>query len=297
MDPWPLTQALVANSPLQPEVMNMSYESDLDDFYFNLVESAQSGDVNVLSQMESEMAKYAAEKGEALTDLGRMSWLDTTDVGAAMEYLKLWHDSLPADDGASVKAGYYAAKDDMPALYSLAEAEKLTSSTPEVFEVLKRYADHQLNAPNDSLDAGTVQWLTDLAEERWTIGSAQASAWLQGATGADALDEVIILPEDGEQRSTSQRRVRNRTSETPLLLQAYPNPSDGPVYVVCNVPDGVEQARLCVADLNGRLVKEIVLNNGAGIAEIRPGFAAAGIYLAELRLDGIRAGQVKLALQ
>ena len=29
----------------------------------------------------------------------------------------------------------------------------------------------------------------------------------------------------------------------------------------------------------------------------RTGMAAPGIYLAELRLDGIRAGQVKLALQ
>lgn len=78
---------------------------------------------------------------------------------------------------------------------------------------------------------------------------------------------------------------------------AYSNPSAGPVYVVSNVPEGVEQARLSVRDLNGRLVKEITLQQGAGIAEIQPGFASAGIYLAELRLDGIRAGQVKLALQ
>lgn len=66
---------------------------------------------------------------------------------------------------------------------------------------------------------------------------------------------------------------------------------------VCNVPEGVEQARLRIYDLNGRLVKEMTLEHGAGIAEIQPGFAAAGIYMAVLQLDGIRAGQVKLALQ
>ena len=49
--------------------------------------------------------------------------------------------------------------------------------------------------------------------------------------------------------------------------------------------------------MNGRLIHEQVLAPGAGITELEPGMAAPGIYLAELRLDGIRAGQVKLALQ
>ena len=66
---------------------------------------------------------------------------------------------------------------------------------------------------------------------------------------------------------------------------------------MCNGPEGVDRARLIIRDLNGRLVKESALDHGAGIAEIQPGFTAAGIYLAELQLDGIRAGQVKLALQ
>jgi hypothetical protein len=82
-----------------------------------------------------------------------------------------------------------------------------------------------------------------------------------------------------------------------MLLQAYPNPSTGPVYVVCNVPPSVVKASLCIMDLNGRLVHEEALAAGTGIAELRPGLASPGIYLAELRLDSIRAGQVKLALQ
>jgi hypothetical protein len=49
--------------------------------------------------------------------------------------------------------------------------------------------------------------------------------------------------------------------------------------------------------MNGRLIHEQLLSTGEGIAELEPGIAAPGIYLAELRLDGIRAGQVKLALQ
>ncbi|MFZ1616162.1 MAG: T9SS type A sorting domain-containing protein [Flavobacteriales bacterium] len=157
--------------------------------------------------------------------------------------------------------------------------------------------DHEQNAEGDSLDSDTQQWLSELAEDRWTVGSAQASAWLQAATGVPPLDEVIVLPGEMELRSTAHQRVRNGNFQTPMLLEAYPNPSDGPVFVVCNVPEGVAHASIQFFDLNGRMVKELGLDQGAGIAEIHPGFVSAGIYIAELRLDGIRSGQVKLALQ
>ncbi len=296
MDPWHLTQALLGNSPLQPEVMQLTYDSDLDDFFYNLVASAQNGEVNALAMLESAISQHAGDKAEALTDLGRLSWLDSTDVGTAIELLKQWHDSLPADNGPNVEAGYYAAKDDMPALAVLAATEKLNSTTPKVWELLERYANMEQNTGADSLDACTVQWLTELANDRWTIGSAQASAWLQAATGAEPLEEVIILPTGMQPRSSAQHRVRNRASQQPIL-EAYPNPSDGPIYVVCNIPEGVTKASLAIQDLNGRPVFEQTVEPGMGVALIHAGSVAAGVYMAELRLDGIRAGQVKLALQ
>ncbi|MBS1937557.1 MAG: T9SS type A sorting domain-containing protein, partial [Bacteroidetes bacterium] len=130
-----------------------------------------------------------------------------------------------------------------------------------------------------------------------TIGSAQASAWLQTATGAAPLEEVIILPTDMQLRSSARHRERDRASHQPLLLDAYPNPSVGPVHVVCNVPEGVSKATLQIRDLNGRLLYDQRVEPGMGVAVLQAGAVAAGIYLAELRLDGIRAGQVKLALQ
>ena len=130
-----------------------------------------------------------------------------------------------------------------------------------------------------------------------TIGSTQASAWLQAATSADPLAEVIILPDDMQPKSGAQHRVRGRASQQPMLLEAYPNPSDGPVYVVCNVPEGVTKASLQIRDLNGRLLHDQPVEAGMGVAVLQAESVAAGIYLAELRLDGIRAGQVKLALQ
>jgi hypothetical protein len=80
------------------------------------------------------------------------------------------------------------------------------------------------------------------------------------------------------------------------VLEAYPNPSNGPVYVVCNVPASAERASLILHDLKGRAVGQLVVDPGMGLAELRPGALPAGLYLAELRVDGIRTGQVKLAL-
>lgn len=294
MDPWYLTQALLGNSPLQPEVMEICYNSDLDDFYYDLVAQAQSGEVNLLSRMESEISTYAGGKAEALTDMARWCWLDTAGVDSAITLLMAWQDSVKADNAPSMEAGYYMAKGDTDALLALAEDELDHSATPEVFELLKFYASAEKAGGWDKPDSSTLQWLNDLAGERWKIGSAQASAWLQ-ALGSEPQDEVIILPV--EERSATVRRQRHAVSNKPMLLEAYPNPSNGPVYVVCNVPQSVTKASLRILDLNGRLVHEQVLSPGMGIAELIPGFAAPGIYMAVLSLDDIRAGQVKLALQ
>lgn len=125
-------------------------------------------------------------------------------------------------------------------------------------------------------------------------GSAQASAWLQ-SLGEAPLDELIILP-TLDLKSARNERVRQRANSEPML-HAWPNPPNGPVYIVCNVPPTATNARLRILDLNGRLVKDQLLVPGAGIVELLPGVVAGGIYMAELRWDGIQVGRVKLALQ
>jgi hypothetical protein len=296
MDPWHLTQALLTNSPLQAEVMQRCYEGALDDFHYNLVASAQDGGINPLSVLEGAIGGHAGEKAEALTGLGRISWLDSLDVGSAITSLKMWHDSLPAANGAQVQAGYLAAQYDMPALEALAQEQANLSAAGTAWEVLRRYAAAEQDQGAFHPSETDRQWLEALAQDRWTAGSAQASAWLQWATGAEPLEEVIILPGTLEPRSSPQTPPRWRPQVNVPVLEAYPNPSNGPVYVVCNVPASAERASLILHDLKGRAVGQLVVDPGMGLAELRPGALPAGLYLAELRVDGIRTGQVKLAL-
>lgn len=144
-------------------------------------------------------------------------------------------------------------------------------------------------------DAATSAFLNDLAQDRWELGSARAGAWLTGL-GADALEEVVILPVE-ERAMTGTQRARRNSSQEAIILEAYPNPTQGIAYVACNVPEGVEQATVCVHDLNGRLVTEKRIGNGPAVVELDLSGEPSGVYASELRLDGVRTGTVKLTVQ
>lgn len=108
------------------------------------------------------------------------------------------------------------------------------------------------------------------------------------------------LPEADERKERAveaAKRVRKATSEEPMILEAYPNPSDGITYVVCNVPEGVDEAWVRVHDLNGRVVTERRIASGAGIIELDLSQQPTGLYAAQLRLYGVAAGNVKLAVE
>lgn len=78
------------------------------------------------------------------------------------------------------------------------------------------------------------------------------------------------------------------------LLAAYPNPSTGPVYLVYEVPEGVEQVELHVHDATGRLIHAERVPSRNGILELTKASFSPGMHIASLRFDGILAGTAKL---
>ncbi len=201
---------------------------------------------------------------------------------------------LPADNGAITKAGYYAAKKQYTDLETLAATEAPISSVPDVYELLKRYASAQQGDGWTAPGGEAEQWLSDLALERNVRGSANASAWRE-ALGDPAQDEIIVLPID--ERTLVAAPVHEEIPVAIPVLEAYPNPSNGPIYFVCTVPIGVERAEVRLLDAEGRLIWQQVVSSGTGIVEMNTTTQAAGLYVAELRMDGIRAGPVKVSLQ
>ncbi len=107
-----------------------------------------------------------------------------------------------------------------------------------------------------------------------------------------------------EMRSTQTAggHDHHHTRETPerghgKILEVYPDPTNGPAWLVVQVPEGVEDAELRITDLSGRTMRAQRLVEGAGIVELQTAAWADGIYMVSLALDGHAAGSVKLAVQ
>ncbi|MBL0043429.1 MAG: hypothetical protein IPP33_03120 [Flavobacteriales bacterium] len=231
---WHITQALISNSPLQGEVLKLMSESGLPAFYTNLVVSAQNGEANILSLLESAMAYHAGQKAEALQGLGRDSFLDSLDLDEGLDSLKLWHEGLPADNHGLAIGAVLAAKGDMVGLYDLADSYVLAGDNPNLYGLVKRYTAGWAQA-----DEATRTWVSDLSTQRSVMGSAQANAWRE-ALGEEPVQEIILLPLEIRASSTIATTSREPVEWTEeVVLEAYPNPSNGPVYIVFQTPIGL----------------------------------------------------------
>ena len=296
MNAWHITQALLSNTPLQPEVLRIMHASGLPSFYTSLVEGAQNGEVNILSLLESDMAHHAGRKTEALTGFGRDSWLDSLDLGGSLDSLKLFHEDLPSDNSDRTISGVLAALAQYAELEDMADAGSVASTSPELFALIKRYAASQQTDGWGTIASDDVIWLLDLAAQRDVQGSTQASAWLQ-ALGEEPSDEIILLPlEERGMLQTSSVTSSYSWSDGPFI-EVYPNPGSGLVWVVYDVPEEMDDARLVVHDLEGRQLREVQFTTGTGIVQLETDAWVPGLYLAELRLQGSVAYSVKLALQ
>lgn len=203
--------------------------------------------------------------------------------------------------GSAVLSGHSAialslllhARHEQSSWDSSAQTEELSSSAPELYAVIKRYATAEAQNGWNSSDAH-IDFLNDLIAQREPIGSALAYGWLE-ALGHHVPEEIILHPEE-----TPKRLVRNGNKPvqwpTEVQLTIFPNPSNGPVFVGYDVPTGTASAMLRVIDLSGRELLSIRVSEGPGLSTIETGGWANGIYIAEVRLDGAAHANTKFTI-
>ncbi len=272
-----------------------AYESDLASFYVDLVEGAQTGDVNLLSVIEAEIAWHGQLRAEAIYGLGNEAWLDSLDLTASMDSLLLWVNQYDAPNAALTEAGILAAKEEHASLEWLAAAKEAAGEEPQLFGLLKLYAQEQQDAGWLEPSPATLAYLETLAADREVIGSAQANAWLH-ALGNDLPEEIIILPEEGGAKRMVHEKAQ-RTGRSPLSLEAYPNPSSGDQWLVYELPEGIAFAHLRIHDVIGKEYPGRIITNTKGIVELNGQPLPNGLYLASLVADDLLIGQIKLMIQ
>lgn len=289
LNQWHLAQALVANSPLEREVLDMLDQSGLSAYYIQLVRGYQEGGISMHDIYKADIAHFHGRMSSALYDMLAIALQDgTTDsLDAALAALDvLSHESRPAN-----RVALLVAKEEYTAARVLAAAE--LNEDPgngywSVMEMLLGYLETEQD-PADA-DATTVAYLESLAGTD-EAGAAMAESWL--ALLGQEWPEGLILP-GGPKGVRLPQEEAARLVQSPWL-QAHPNPSNGPVWIAYTVPEGVTAAALNIHDSAGRLVWQRNLSSGGGIVELAAKELASGLHMASLRLDGIAVGNVKLS--
>jgi hypothetical protein len=290
MNPWHLAQALLANSPLEPATLTLLHQSDIDPFYKELVEDGQNGGQSMHSIYKSEIAHFHGVKSGALQAAVRKSLLsgNTSDAALTLQALQ----DYPITGGEQVRFGLLLATSDLATARAVVDERLLAGKEDkdlwQVYDLLLGLRE-QSKAPSD-LDGSGISQLQSIAANGG-MGAAQAEAWL--ALLGNPTSEEVLLP--NRNKSLKPQRERPATSARPLLA-AYPNPSNGPVYITYTELDGVENVELQVHDAQGRLLKRQRVGNNNGIAELQPRELSTGVHVASLYFDGIRVGSTKLNL-
>lgn len=289
-------EALRGNSPLQGEVLKLMSESGLGAYYEQLVWNAQDGTANILTLLESAIAYAASTKAEALTDLGRLTWLADTDLSASLVALKSWHEGLSAENNAAAIGGVLAAKADEAALFALAQSTELSTLTPEVYGVMKRYAIGLEDAEWTVPAAADVAWLQSTAVQRSVIGSAQAQTWLL-ALGHQELPEIIMLPMLDRAPRPGNNPVGAWTRSDEISVTAYPNPANSGTVLDLRLPDTDGVVSLRVVDVSGRVMLSSTLSADQRLIELATENWTNGMYIAELWIAEVQAASLKLSVQ
>ena len=204
------------------------------------------------------------------------------------------HESQTRGSGGKEQARFtlLLAQNDLVAARTLVDERLLNARQDkglwDIYDLLLALREQNLSATE--LDAAGITALQNIAASEG-VGAAQASAWL--ALLGTPMEEVVLLP--NRNKRLKPREEPNVTAHYPML-GAYPNPSNGPVYITYTVVEGVEQVELQMHDAQGRLVKRQRVGNSNGIVELAPRELSSGVNVVSLYFDGIRVGSTKLSV-
>lgn len=287
MNPWHMAQALIANSPLEPEVYRLMEESALTPYYKQLVANEQGGGINMQTLMESEMAYWMGRQSQALLAYTSLAMDSASGVSIA-DAIAL-HQQYPVPGSDQQVYLLHLADGDLANARSNMNAA-LTTDHDSWWDL----QDLCLSKLEAGEEAGALSAAEESALNTIAAGGGQggihASAWL-AATNSERPVAHVVLPTAGLKMFLGGKGTSNAT--LPELLGVYPNPTKGEAFVTYALPEGAETGWLEVRDALGRLVFSEQLNRSGGIVELRKDQLDGGLYAVTLRADGILVSSAK----
>lgn len=162
---------------------------------------------------------------------------------------------------------------------------------PEYWDVQDLYLTLRENSQGVHDVNVTGQQMLEAIATSGLYGAGQAQVWLT-ILGQNFPDHVV-LP---QRNRAPAAHTEDADYNTPVLMYVMPNPSNGPVAVSVQLPEGADGGTIRVLDPTGRLVAQQVFSGAVQLIELDTRNMANGVYAAELLSDGIPLGTSKFEL-
>jgi len=283
-----LAQALTANSPLTPKVQKLAEAQGLDHYHRDQVRNAQQG----RSTHQVMTARIGARYQRKALAMHALTARALRNGGTeALDSALLAHQRHPLHSSARSILALQLAQGDLRAARHTVDGELARDRQAGYWKVQDLHlALLEEGMGPEALDGKDRAYLQELAATH-EPGAARARAWLRLL--GEEWPEEIILPSKRE-AAFQQREEEEAPATRSAVLEAYPNPSNGPVYLAYEVPEGVAQVRVVIVDAIGRVVADVPLDARKGVMELPTGYLGNGLHFAGLHLDGVRVATAKL---
>jgi hypothetical protein len=286
MDDWHLTQIMVANAPLDHEIMHFLIQSELlSEFHLQFIRDADGGD-NLRQVLEAELSGLYQER-DAIRD------------GLTRDYLLTFTDSTLSLDSSTVifKNEYENLWSEYPNHLSRAKMFLREQQPDSALVIVNEIDDQQLRTHWQdfiSLSQTTVSTELDSAtiaqmETEWLDTSNPLGPVYLGILQANqATDESLDaeFPTSNRSMSMSINLNNNARNEEKGFIGVYPNPADVEVFIEYPVDAQEMESRLEIRNLDGRLIRTIPLKQQNGIVSLFSADWSPGMYLISFIVDG-----------
>ncbi|QQR87875.1 MAG: T9SS type A sorting domain-containing protein [Flavobacteriales bacterium] len=280
MNPWHLAQALIANSPLEPEVLAMMDQSGLNAYYRQLVNNEQDG-ISMHSIYQSELGYWLGEQSKAVFAYSGSAFDETPPVTFA-EAIAL-HQQYPVPGSAEELVRLHAANSDVTSARALVN-DQLAAPHSTWWDVQDLWLAHiEAGFEPSDVDAALLAQLQTYAGAS-DLGAGLAKGWL--AALGEPFEANIILPT--ESRAPEQPSSADEAVAPLSMLGVYPNPTRGEAFITYNLPEGVEDAEVVVTDAIGRLVWSRTTGRSSGVMDLPRAAIVPGLYNVVLYAGGVR---------
>jgi len=287
MDPWHLTQVLIANSKLDKELIKFLESSGvLSDFFMSFIYDAQQNSSESLKALlEKEVSYRSHVKHHAQEQIVRYFNFQVD----ASENNSAYRDFLEGqneDWARKILINQAIMRNDGGAITSLlSELDVPHADFTTLVSIRKDYSANGDISPSQ---------LANL----WTIFNKHEAYYGEAGALLLFMGELTQLPEVQLPISTRSALDMSRDAKAegkPNWISAYPNPAENVTFITYPA-ELAGRGTLSIASSQGQLVQELELND-KGVIELKLDPLKAGVYIVVLNFENEVRDNIKLVVK